>query len=45
MAMRCAGQVARIGQRKNVNPNRVLVSKSEERGHLKDLRLAGKIVK
>ena len=29
--MRCTGQVARIGQRKNINPYRVLVSKSEEK--------------
>jgi hypothetical protein len=29
--MRCAGQVARIGQRKIINPYRVLVSKSEEK--------------
>ena len=31
MGMRCAGQVARIGQRKNINPYRVFVCKSEER--------------
>jgi hypothetical protein len=30
--MRCAGQLARIGQRKNKNPYRVLMSKSEEKG-------------
>ena len=31
MGLRCAGQVARIGQRININAYRVLVGKSEEK--------------
>jgi len=40
--MRCAGHLARIGERRG--SYRVLVGKPEKRGHLEDPDLDGKII-